>query len=106
MVNQHHIELMFGFLSDEMDRLKQTANTSHQCFNALTLPIDLPVEGRLGKQSEKDPQFWTSRTYVDRTPALFTLIINNNLEGEIQDTHYCLMSLFVSHKDSESALCI
>lgn len=96
---------MFGFLADKIDRLKQIANKGHQYFNALTSAIDLPMEGRLGKQNKKDRQYWTSRTYVDHTLALFTLIISNSLEGEIGDAQYSLMNLFVSHKDTERALC-
>lgn len=86
-----------------MDRLKQIAYKGHRYFNALTLAIDRPMEGRLGKQSEKDRQY---RTYVDHTLALFTRKLSNDLEEETRDALYRVVSLFVSHKDTESALCI
>lgn len=46
-------ELMFGFLADKMDRLKQIAYKAHQYFNALTSAIDLPMEGAFGQTKQK-----------------------------------------------------
>lgn len=54
-VNRYPTELMFGFLADKMDRLKQIANKGHQYFNALTSAIDPPMEGRFGPTKQKRP---------------------------------------------------
>lgn len=64
---------MFGSLADKMDRLKQIATKARRYFNALTLAIDQPTEGRLSKQSEKDWHYWR-----DVCPPYTGVIYSNN----------------------------